>query len=227
MLSPCTLCGAFLYLLLVQNTKHMIYTLYPESLDDRILEECVERFKNGEVAIIPTDSVYAVAGDFQHPAALEKLAKIKGEKVNEAEFSFIFTNFSQVSEYTQSMDGPTFKTVKKHLPGPYTFVLEANINLARKLGQKRSTIGVRIPDNSIPVALTEKLGHPLATTSLHHDDDIIKYETDPDAIAANYEDLVDFIILGGWGDNVPSTVVDMTSGAAEVLRVGKGDPSLL
>ena len=205
----------------------MIYNLYPESMDDRIILECVERFKKGEVAIIPTDSVYAVAGDFQHPEALEKLAKIKGEKVKEAEFSFIFTDFSQVSEYTQSMDGPTFKKVKKHLPGPYTFVLEANINLARKLGQKRSTIGVRIPDHAIPVELTRSLGHPLATTSLHHDDDIVKYETDPDAIAANYEGLVDFMILGGWGDNVPSTVVDMTEGVPKVLREGKGDPSLL
>lgn len=205
----------------------MIYTLYPESLDERVLEECVARFRNGEVAIVPTDSVYAVAGDFQHPAALEKLAKIKGESVKEAEFSFIFTNFSQVSEYTQSMDGPTFKTLKKHLPGPYTFVLEANINLARKLGQKRSTIGVRIPDNPIPVALTRLLGHPLATTSLHRDDEIIKYEVDPDIIASKYEGMVDFIMLGGWGDNTPSTVVDMTSGAAEVLRLGKGDPALL
>ena len=125
----------------------MIYSIYPESINAHTIAECAARFERGEIAIIPTDSVYAVAGDFQHPLALEKLATIKKESVKTAEFSFLFTNLSQVSEYTQSVDGGTFKLLKRCLPGPYTMVLEANISLARKLGQKRKTIGIRIPDH--------------------------------------------------------------------------------
>ena len=205
----------------------MVYTIYPDSINPKTIEECAERLRNGDVAIIPTDSVYAIAGDFQHPTALAKLAKIKGESVKEAEFSFLFTNLSQVAEYTQSMNGPTFKLVKKCLPGPYTLVLEANINLARKLGQKRSTIGVRIPDNPIVIALAEALGRPLASASLHHDDDIIQYPTDPDEIVAKYADKADFIIDGGWGDNIPSTVIDLSGDLPILLRSGKGDPDVI
>ena len=205
----------------------MVYTIYPDSLNPRTIEECADRLRKGDVAIIPTDSVYAIAGDFQHPAALEKLAKIKGESVKEAEFSFLFTNLSQVAEYTQSMNGPTFKLVKKCLPGPYNLVLEANINLARKLGQKRSTIGVRIPDNPIVIALAEALGRPLASASLHHDDEIIQYPTDPDEIVAKYADKADFIIDGGWGDNVPSTVIDLSGDEPTLIRSGKGDPDVI
>lgn len=205
----------------------MVYTIYPDSLNPKTIEECAERLRKGDVAIIPTDSVYAIAGDFQHPAALKKLAKIKGESVKEAEFSFLFTNLSQVAEYTQSMNGPTFKLVKKCLPGPYTLVLEANINLARKLGQKRSTIGVRIPDNPIVIALAEALGRPLASASLHHDDEIIQYPTDPDEIVAKYADKADFIIDGGWGDNVPSTVIDLSGDVPTLIRSGKGDPDVI
>lgn len=205
----------------------MVYSIFPESINLKTLQECVERFERGEVAIIPTDSVYAVAGDFQHPAALKKLALIKGEKVKEAEFSFLFTDLSQVAEYTQSFNGPTFKLLKKCLPGPYTMVLEANINLAKKLGQKRKTIGVRIPDNTIVLALCEMLGRPLASTSLHHDDDILQYPTDPDEIVAQYADKADFMIDGGWGDNVPSTVIDLSSDVPSLIRAGKGDPDVI
>ena len=205
----------------------MVYTLFPFSLNMSTVRECVARFEKGDVAIIPSDSVYAIAGDFRHPKALDKLAKIKGESITEAEFSFLFTSISQVSEYTQSLDGPTFKLVKKCLPGPYTLVLEANINLARKLGQKRSTIGVRIPDNPIVLALAERLGRPLASASLHHDDDILQYPTNPDEIVAKYAGKVDFIIDGGWGDNIPSTVIDLSGEVPTLLRSGKGDPDVI
>lgn len=205
----------------------MIYTLYPESINQQVIAECVERFNRGEIAIIPTDSVYAIAGDFMHPQAMEKLAKIKGEKVKEAEFSFIFTDLTQVGEYVQSMDGATFKLVKRLLPGPYTLVLEANINLAKKLGQKRKTIGVRIPDNEIVLALSRALGRPLASTSLHHDDDILQYPTDPEEIVAKYAHLADFVIDGGWGDNTPSTVIDLSGSEPILLRSGKGDPDVI
>ena len=133
----------------------MIYTLYPDSIDQQKIQECVTRLIAGEIAIIPTDSVYAVVGDFMNANALKKLADIKKESVKEAEFSFLFTNLSQVSQYTQSVGGATFKFIKQCLPGPYTLVLESNITLARKLGQKRKTIGVRLPDNGIVQALAE------------------------------------------------------------------------
>lgn len=205
----------------------MVYSIFPESINQKTLQECIERFERGEVAIIPTDSVYAIAGDFQHPAALKKLALIKGEKVKEAEFSFLFTDLSQVAEYTQSINGPTFKLLKKCLPGPYTMVLEANINLAKKLGQKRKTIGIRIPDNPIVQALCEMLGRPLASASLHHDDEILQYPTDPDEIVAQYADKADFMIDGGWGDNIPSTVIDLSTGEPAIIRSGKGDPDVI
>lgn len=205
----------------------MIYTLYPDSINTQVVDECIERFLRGEVAIIPTDSVYAVAGDFQHPKALEKLAKIKGESVKEAEFSFLFTDLSQVSEYTQSVNGTTFKFMKRCLPGPYTLVLESNINVSRKLGLKRKTIGVRIPDQPIVQALAAVLGRPLASASLHHDDEILQYPTDPDEISATYLEKADFMIDGGWGDNTPSTVIDLSQGEPSLIRAGKGDPDII
>lgn len=205
----------------------MIYTLYPDSINQQVLNECVERLLRGEVAIIPTDSVYAVAGDFQHPKALEKLAKIKGESIKEAEFSFLFNNLSQVSEYTQSVNGATFKFMKRCFPGPYTLVLESNINVSRKLGLKRKTIGVRIPDQPIVQALAAELGRPLASASLHHDDEILQYPTDPEEISATYLDKADFMIDGGWGDNIPSTVIDLSQGQPSLIRAGKGDPDII
>lgn len=205
----------------------MIYTLYPESIDQHKIEECAARLVAGEIAIIPTDSVYAVVGDFMNVKALKKLAELKGESVKEAEFSFLFTNLSQVSQYTQSIGGATFKFMKQCLPGPYTLVLESNITLARKLGQKRKTIGVRLPDNAIVQALAKALGRPLASASLHHDDQVLQYPTDPQEIIANYADKVDFVINGGWGDNIPSTVIDLTTEAPTLIRSGKGDVNVL
>ncbi|MEL0175400.1 MAG: L-threonylcarbamoyladenylate synthase [Cryomorphaceae bacterium] len=205
----------------------MIYTLYPDSIDEQKIQECVTRLIAGEIAIIPTDSVYAVVGDFMNANALKKLADIKKESVKEAEFSFLFTNLSQVSQYTQSVGGATFKFIKQCLPGPYTLVLESNITLARKLGQKRKTIGVRLPNNDIVQALAEALGRPLASASLHHDDEVLQYPTDPEEIIANYADKVDFVINGGWGDNTPSTVIDLTTASPTLIRAGKGDVEIL
>lgn len=205
----------------------MIYTLYPDSIDQQKIQECVTRLKAGEIAIVPTDSVYAVVGDFMNANALKKLADIKKETVKEAEFSFLFTDLSQVAQYTQSVGGATFKFIKQCLPGPYTLVLESNITLARKLGQKRKTIGVRLPDNSIVQALTEGLGRPLASASLHHDDEVLQYPTDPQEIIENYADKVDFVINGGWGDNIPSTVIDLTAKVPTLIRAGKGDVNVL
>lgn len=205
----------------------MIYTLYPDSIDQQKIQECVTRLKAGEIAIVPTDSVYAVVGDFMNANALKKLADIKKETVKEAEFSFLFTDLRQVAQYTQSVGGATFKFIKQCLPGPYTLVLESNITLARKLGQKRKTIGVRLPDNSIVQALAEGLGRPLASASLHHDDEVLQYPTDPQEIIENYADKVDFVINGGWGDNIPSTVIDLTAQVPTLIRAGKGDVNVL
>jgi len=205
----------------------MIYTLYPDSIDQQKIQECVTRLKAGEIAIVPTDSVYAVVGDFMNANALKKLADIKKETVKEAEFSFLFTDLSQVAQYTQSVGGATFKFIKQCLPGPYTLVLESNITLARKLGQKRKTIGVRLPDNSIVQALAGGLGRPLASASLHHDDEVLQYPTDPQEIIENYADKVDFVINGGWGDNIPSTVIDLTAQVPTLIRAGKGDVNVL
>lgn len=210
-----------------ETPRTMTYTLYPESIDQRIVKELCDRLQKGEIGIVPTDSVYAVVGDFQHPEALKKLADIKKETVKVAEFSFLFTDLSQVSQYTQSVGGATFKFIKQCFPGPYTLVMEANITLARKLGQKRKTIGVRLPDNTIVRALAEGIGRPLASASLHHDDELLQYPTDPEEIIANYAHKVDFVVDGGWGDNTPSTVIDLTTPSPTLIRAGKGDVSLI
>ena len=205
----------------------MIYTIYPDSVNQQLIKECAKRLIAGEIAIIPTDSVYAVAGDFMNASTLKKLAEIKKETIKEAEFSFLFTNISQVSEYTQSVGGATFKFMKQCLPGPYTLVLESNITLARRLGQKRKTIGIRLPDNPIVRALAEELGRPLASASLHHDDELLQYPTDPEEIITNYAHKADFVINGGWGDNTPSTVIDLTTKSPTLIRAGKGDVEIL
>ncbi|SEF65928.1 tRNA threonylcarbamoyl adenosine modification protein, Sua5/YciO/YrdC/YwlC family [Halpernia humi] len=198
-----------------------ILKIYPENPQENLLDEVVKVLKSGGLIIYPSDTIYALGCDIYNLKAMEKLAQLKSVKLEKAQFSVICNDLSHLSNYTRALDTPVFRFLKNHLPGPFTFILEANKNLPLAYKGKK-TIGIRVPNHSIPKLIVEKLGHPIASTSIHDDDEVIEYSTDPELIAEKYENLVDIVIDSGYGDNVASTIVDLTSGEPEILRQGKG-----
>ncbi|MCT3957492.1 threonylcarbamoyl-AMP synthase [Elizabethkingia anophelis] len=198
-----------------------ILRIYPENPQENLIQEVVKTLDNGGLIIYPSDTVYALGCNIFDIKAMEKLAQIKGVKLEKAHFSIICNDLSHLSEFTRPIDTATFRLLKHYLPGPFTFILEANktLPLAYK-GQK--TIGIRVPDHPIPQLIVSKLGHPIASTSIKDDDDVIEYTTDPELIAEKYNHLVDIVIDSGYGDNKASTIVDLTQGIPEVVREGKG-----
>ncbi|AKH94367.1 L-threonylcarbamoyladenylate synthase [Elizabethkingia anophelis] len=199
-----------------------ILRIYPETPQENLIQEVVKTLDNGGLIIYPSDTVYALGCNIFDIKAMEKLAQIKGVKLEKAHFSIICNDLSHLSEFTRPIDTATFRLLKHYLPGPFTFILEANktLPLAYK-GQK--TIGIRVPDHPIPQLIVSKLGHPIASTSIKDDDDVIEYTTDPELIAEKYNHLVDIVIDSGYGDNKASTIVDLTQGIPEVVREGKGN----
>jgi tRNA threonylcarbamoyl adenosine modification protein (Sua5/YciO/YrdC/YwlC family) len=200
--------------------------IYEENPNPRALERVVEILRNGGLAIYPTDTVYGLGCDITNSKALERLARIKGIRPEKANWSFICADLSNLSDYVRQIDTPTFKILKRALPGPYTFVLPGSANLPKDF-KKRKTVGIRIPDNRIAQALVEGLGHPIVSTSIHDEDDVLEYTTDPELIYEKWGKLVDVVVDGGYGDNVGSTVIDLSGPEPEVLREGKGDLSIL
>lgn len=198
-----------------------ILKIYPENPQQNLINEVIKTLNNGGLIIYPSDTVYALGCNIFDIKAMEKLAQIKKIKLEKAKFSIICNDLSHLSDFTRPIDTSVFRFLKSHLPGPFTFILDANksLPLAYK-GHK--TIGIRVPDHSIPHLIVEKLGHPIASTSIKDDDEIIEYSTDPELIAEKYDHLVDIVIDSGYGDNVASTIVDLTSGEPEVIRQGKG-----
>ncbi|AJW62165.1 L-threonylcarbamoyladenylate synthase [Elizabethkingia sp. HX WHF] len=199
-----------------------ILRIYPENPQENLIQEVVKTLDKGGLIIYPSDTVYALGCNIFDIKAMEKLAQIKGVKLEKAHFSIICNDLSHLSEFTRPIDTATFRLLKHYLPGPFTFILEANktLPLAYK-GQK--TIGIRVPDHPIPQLIVSKLGHPIASTSIKDDDDVIEYTTDPELIAEKYDHLVDIVIDSGYGDNKASTIVDLTQGIPEVVREGKGN----
>jgi tRNA threonylcarbamoyl adenosine modification protein (Sua5/YciO/YrdC/YwlC family) len=201
----------------------MFITINEENIDSRLIQQCVETIKNGGIVIFPTDTVYSVGCDLYNKKALEKLARFKGIKLNKARFSIICYDMSDVSKYVKQIDRPTFKLLKHHLPGPFTFILTATNEIPRLFDSNRKEIGIRIPNNRILLKIVETLGTPLATTSLNDDEDeIMEYFNDPFEMFQRFEDEVDLIIDGGYGKLHASTVIDCTSGAPEIIRQGIG-----
>ncbi|KIC62828.1 L-threonylcarbamoyladenylate synthase [Chryseobacterium taiwanense] len=198
-----------------------ILRIYPENPQENLINEVIKTLNNGGLIIYPSDTIYALGCNIFDIKAMEKLAQLKKIKLEKAQFSIICNNLSHLSDFTRPIDTSVFRFLKSHLPGPFTFILEANksLPLAYK-GHK--TIGIRVPDHSIPQLIVEKLGHPIASTSIRDDDEIIEYSTDPELIAEKYDHLVDIVIDSGYGDNIASTIVDLTSGEPELIRQGKG-----
>ncbi len=201
--------------------------LYPENPNPKEVQKVVRVLKNGGVIIYPTDTVYSFGADLTKTKALEQVARIKGLKLAKADFSVVFNDLSLLSGYTKQVDTPTYKILKKALPGPFTFILEANNTVPKIFKNRKKTIGIRIPDNRIPQAIVSALGNPIIASSVHDDDEIIDYTTDPELILEKYGKVVDLVIDGGFGDNAASTVIDLTEGKREVIRQGKGDAALI
>ena len=200
-----------------------IYTNNPQ---EAVLEKVVRALRDGALIIYPTDTVYGIGCDITNNKALEKLAKLKGVKLEKATWSFICADLSNISDYVKQIDTATFKILKRSLPGPYTFVLPGNNNLPKAF-KKRKTIGIRVPDHSIPKKIVEMLGNPIVSTSIYDPDVVLEYTTDPELIFEKWSPHVAFVIDGGYGDNVPSTIVDLSGDSPELIRMGKGDFDLL
>jgi len=201
----------------------MIIEINPQNIDERLIHQAADVLKKGGIIIFPTDSVYAMGCDLYNKNALAKLAKLKGVKLNKARFSIICHNLSDLSNYVKQIDRPTFKLLKQHLPGPFTFILTATNEIPKLFDSNRKEIGIRIPDNQIILKITEVLGKPIATTSLHDDEDtFLDYFNDPNEIYQRFDDEVDLVVDGGYGKLHASTIIDCTSGAPVVVRQGIG-----
>ncbi|HEA22673.1 hypothetical protein LCGC14_1175280 [marine sediment metagenome] len=196
--------------------------LYEENPDPRIIKHIGDILRKGGLVIYPTDTVYGLGCDITNSRALEKIARIKGVKLAKANWSFICADLSNLSDYVRQIDSATFKILKRALPGPYTFVLPGNNNLPKDF-KKKKTVGIRVPDNNIAKALVESLGNPIVSTSIYDEDEVLEYTTDPELIFEKWHKLVDVVIDGGYGDNMASTVIDLSGSEPVVLREGKGD----
>jgi len=199
--------------------------IYPENPNEAAIAKVVRALKDGGLVIYPTDTVYGLGCDITNTKALERIAKIKGIKLEKANFSFICHDLSNLSDYVKQIDTPTFKILKRTLPGPYTFILPGNNNLPKEF-KKKKTVGIRVPDNNIVLEIVKQLGNPIVSTSIHDDDEVLEYSTDPELIFEKWQNLVDVVVDGGYGDNQPSTIIDLSVGEPIVIRQGKGDSAV-
>lgn len=200
--------------------------IYDENPSPKHINHVVKRLREGAVIIYPTDTIYGLGCDITNTAALERIAQIKGVKLDKANFSFICEDLSNLSDYVKQIDTATFKILKRTLPGPYTYILPGNSNLP-SVFKKKKTVGIRVPDNNICRALVAALGNPIVSTSIKDDDELLEYSTDPELIKEKWDNLVDLVIDGGYGDNIPSTVIDLTTPEPEVIREGKGSIEIM
>jgi tRNA threonylcarbamoyl adenosine modification protein (Sua5/YciO/YrdC/YwlC family) len=197
-------------------------SIIPSEIDEDTLSLATECLESGGVLIYPTDTIYAMGCSLKNPQAIERMARIKGIRIDKAVFSLIFHDFAEIADYTRPMNTAIYKLMKRCLPGPFTFILNANSSISRLMNTRRKTVGVRIPDNQIILKLVESIGCPIVSTSLHDEDEIVKFPTDPYEIFNHYEDKVDMVIDGGYGHNEESTVIDCTSEEPQLIRQGAG-----
>jgi len=195
--------------------------IYSDNPDPKEIQRVVNILKKGGLVIYPTDTVYGLGCDITNIKALERIARIKGVKLEKANFSFICKDLSNLSDYVKQINTSTFKILKRALPGAYTFILPGSKNLPNPF-KKRKTVGIRVPDNSIILNLVEVLGNPIVSTSIRDEDDILEYTTDPELILEKWDNLVDVVIDGGYGDNEASTVIDLSENEPQIIREGKG-----
>lgn len=195
--------------------------IYPDKPNEAAIKKVVDVLKNGGLIIYPTDTVYGLGCDITNTKALERIARIKGIKLEKANFSFICHDLSNLSDYVKQIDTSTFKILKRALPGPYTFILPGNTNLPKEF-KKKTTVGIRVPDNAIALEIVKMLGNPIVSTSIRDEDEVLEYSTDPELIFEKWQNQVDLVIDGGYGDNIGSTVIDLSGDEPVIIREGKG-----
>ncbi|HNP33391.1 MAG TPA: L-threonylcarbamoyladenylate synthase [Flavobacterium sp.] len=199
--------------------------IYEDKPSEAAIKKVVDALRGGGLVIYPTDTVYGLGCDITNSRALERIAKIKGIKLEKANFSFVCSDLSNLSDYVKQIDTATFKILKRALPGPYTFILPGNNDLPKEF-RKKKTVGIRIPDNNIALDIVRQLGNPIVSTSIHDDDEVLEYSTDPELIFEKWQHVVDLVIDGGYGDNVGSTIIDLSGYEPVVVREGKGDSDI-
>jgi len=204
----------------------MFVKIYEENPNPKSISQVVDVLKKGGVIIYPTDTIYGIGCDITNPKAIERVCQIRGLKPDKANLSFICNDLTSISLYTKPLDNVTFRLLKKSLPGPFTYIFNASGQVPKLLSSKKKTVGIRVPDNNIAREIVQLLGNPIVSASIHDDDELIEYSTDPELIYEKYGNIVDLVIDGGYGKNVPSTVVDCTTGDFEVIRQGEGDLAL-
>ncbi len=205
----------------------MLLKIYPENPDPRKMKQVLDCLRKGGIIIYPTDTIYSIGCDLNNHKAFEKVAKLKGVKPEKAQFSIICHDLSMLARYSKNVSTPIYKLMKRALPGAFTFILNASSEVPKLFKTNKKTVGIRIPDLNIPRLIAQELDSPLIATSVHDDDDVIEYTTDPELIHEKYADLVDIVIDAGYGNNLASTVVDCTEGHPEIIREGAGDTSIV
>ncbi len=200
--------------------------IYNDKPSEASIKKVVDVLKNGGLIIYPTDTVYGLGCDINNSKALEKIAKIKGVKLEKANFSFVCSDLSNISNYVKQIDTATFKLLKRALPGPYTFILPGGSNLPKEF-KKKTTVGIRVPDNNIALEIVKMLGNPIVSSSIYDDDEVLEYSTDPELIFEKWQNSVDLVINGGYGDNLASTIIDLSGFEPIVIREGKGSLDIL
>ena len=200
--------------------------IYEDNPNEASIKKVVDVLRNGGLIIYPTDTVYGLGCDITNSKALERIAKIKGIKLEKANFSFVCSDLSNISDYVKQIDTATFKILKRALPGPYTFILPGNNDLPREF-RKKKTVGIRVPDNAIVLEIVKMLGNPIVSTSIHDEDAVLEYSTDPELIFEKWQNLVDLVIDGGYGNNTPSTIIDLSGYEPVIVREGKGSLEIL
>ncbi len=200
----------------------MLLKIHPDNPGERHLKIIIDCLRSGGVIIYPSDTVYGMGCDITKIKAVDRVAQIKGIKREKANFSFVCSDLSQLSGYTRPIANHTYKVMRRALPGPFTFILNANNEVPHFFQSKKKTVGIRIPNHNVPIQIVEHLGNPIMTTSIHNDDEIIDYQTDPELIYEKFHRLVDIVIDSGHCGLVPSTVVDCTGDEMHIVRQGKG-----
>lgn len=201
----------------------MLLRINPDNIDDRLINQVINCLKKGGVIIYPTDTVYTLGCDLTHREAYEKLCRLKDVRPNKANFSIVCYDLSHITDFTTNVPTPVYKMMKRTLPGPYTYILNGNHNLSKIYGYNKKTVGIRVPDNAIARAIVDALGAPILSASIKNEDTILEYITDPQEIYELYDHIVDIVIDGGTGGNVPSTIVDYTGNEPILVREGAGE----
>jgi len=200
----------------------MLLEIHPDNPHKRNIDIVVDCLKKGGVIIYPTDTIYGLGCDIYNNEAIERICRIKNINPKKAQFSFVCSDLSHINDYTKSFDTPIFRLLKRALPGPFTFILEASKQVPKMLKTKKDTVGIRVPDHNICQEIVKALGHPIMSTSLPMDADV-EYYTDPEIMYEVFQNDVDIVIDGGHGSIIPSTIIDCTEGSPELIREGAGD----